>query len=120
MPEKSTKGVVVRSILSKLLWITKSQVDLVDMQSMASGPYRWIMVYQDNLYMYCVLCSLTSKRAAEVVFQLMDIFLLLGAPQILQSYNGSEFTASVITELKLLWPEILMVHGKPRHPQVKL
>ena len=47
----------------------------------------------------------------------MDIFLLLGAPQILQSDNGSEFTASVITELKVLWPDLLMVHGKPRHPQ---
>ena len=47
----------------------------------------------------------------------MDVFLILGAPQILQSDNGSEFTASVITELKLLWPDLLMVHGKPRHPQ---
>ena len=86
------------------------------MQSMASGSYRWIMVYQDHLTKYCVLRPLTSERA-QVVFQLMDIFLLLGAPQILQSYNGSEFTASVITELKLLWPDLLMVHGKPRHPQ---
>ena len=33
------------------------------------------------------------------------------------SHNGSEFTASVIMELKLLWPDRLMVHGKPRHPQ---
>ena len=47
----------------------------------------------------------------------MDIFLLVGAPQILQSDNGSEFTASVITELKQLWPDLLMVHGKPRYPQ---
>ena len=60
---------------------------------------------------------LTSKRAAEVAYQLLDIFLLLGAPEILQSDNGSEFTAGVITELKLLWPDLVMVHGKPRHPQ---
>ena len=60
---------------------------------------------------------MTSKRAAEVAYQLMDIFLMLGAPHILQSDNGSEFTASVITELKLLWPDLLLVHGKPRHPQ---
>ena len=36
---------------------------------------------------------------------------------ILQSDNGSEFTASVITELKSLWPDLIIVHGKPRHPQ---
>ena len=87
------------------------------MQSMTKAQHKWIMVYQDHLTKYCVLRPLTSKRAAEVAFQLMDIFLLLGAPQILQSDNGSEFTASVFTELKVLWPDLLMVQGKPRHPQ---
>ena len=47
----------------------------------------------------------------------MDIFLLLGAPTILQSDNGSEFTSQVISELKDLWPDLTIVHGKPRHPQ---
>ncbi|KAI6652986.1 hypothetical protein LOD99_4063 [Oopsacas minuta] len=40
-----------------------------------------------------------------------------GDPQILQSDNCSEFTASVITALKVIWPDLLMVHGKPRHPE---
>ena len=96
---------------------SRAQVDLINMQSMTKAQHKWIMVYQDHLTKYCVLRPLTSKRAAEVAFQLMDIFLLLGAPQILQSDNGSKFTASVITELKVLWPDLLMVHGKPRHPQ---
>src|ERR1043165_7601309 len=47
----------------------------------------------------------------------MVIFLLIGPLEILQSDNGSEFTASVITKLKELWTDLLMVHGKPRHPQ---
>ncbi|XP_041366789.1 KRAB-A domain-containing protein 2-like [Gigantopelta aegis] len=111
----TTKGVVVRPILSKDFG-SRGQVDLIDMQSMTKAPYKWIIVYQNHLTKCCVLCPLTSERAAEVAFRLMDIFLLLGAPQILQSDNGSEFTASVITELKVLWPDLLMVHGKPRHP----
>ena len=40
-----------------------------------------------------------------------------GAPQILQSENGSESTAHVIDELELLRPDLLKIHGKPRHPQ---
>ena len=52
-----------------------------------------------------------------MAFQLLDIFLLFGAPAILQSDNGSEFTAQVIRELKELWLQLIMVHGKPRHPQ---
>ena len=43
--------------------------------------------------------------------------MLFGAPQILQSDNGSEFTAHVIGELKLLWPDLLTVDVRPRHPQ---
>ena len=34
-----------------------------------------------------------------------------------QSDNGREFTANVIKELKDLWPDCCIVHGKPRHPQ---
>ncbi|XP_037772660.1 KRAB-A domain-containing protein 2-like [Penaeus monodon] len=92
-------------------------MDLIDMQSMAQGSYKWIMVYQDHLTKFCVLHPLSSKRAAEVVHHLTDIFLLFGAPYILQSDNGSEFTAEVISELKIIWPKLVLVHGKLRHPQ---
>ena len=111
-----TKGVVVRPILTKE-FSSRGQVDLIDMQSMPHSQNKWILVYQDHLTKFCVLRPLTTKRAAEVAFQLIDIFLLFGAPAILQSDNGSEFTASVITDLKLVWPKLALVHGKPRHPQ---
>ena len=59
---------------------------------------------------FCILRPLTSKRASEVAYQLLDIYLLLGAPSIIQSDNGSEFTAQVITELKQMWPDLVIVH----------
>jgi len=111
-----TKGVVVRPILSKE-FASRGQVDLIDMQSMPHSNFKWIMVYQDHLTKFCILRPLQTKRAAEVAFQLVDIFLLMGAPAVLQSDNGSEFTSRVITELKEIWPSLTMVHGKPRHPQ---
>jgi hypothetical protein len=43
--------------------------------------------------------------------------LVFGAPHILQSDNGREFTAEIIKELKVLWPDLAIFHGKPRHPQ---
>ena len=90
---------------------------VIGMQSMPNGHHKWIIVYRDHLTKYCILRPLFTKRAAEVAYQLIDIFLLFGAPQILHSDNGSEFTVAVISELKLLWPDLLMVHGNPRHPQ---
>ena len=107
---------MVQPILSSE-FSSRGQVDLIDMQSMSSRTYKWIMVYQDHLTKFCVLRPLKSKRAAEVAFQIADIFLLLGAPVILQSDNGSEFTAQIITELCSMWPELSIVHAKPRHPQ---
>ncbi|KAK4324885.1 hypothetical protein Pmani_004535 [Petrolisthes manimaculis] len=92
--------VVVRPILTKE-FLSRGQVDLIDMQSMPSGSNKkWIMVNLDHLRKFCILRALTSKRAAEVAFYLLDVFLLFGAPVILQSDNGSEFTSQVITELK--------------------
>lgn len=43
--------------------------------------------------------------------------MTFGAPHILQSDNGREFTANVITELSSLWPQVVLVNGRPRHPQ---
>ena len=111
-----TTGVVVKPILSSE-FNSRGQVDLVDMQSSPQGQFKWIMVYQCHLTKFVILRPMSSKRAAEVAFQLLDIFFLFGAPAILQSDNGSAFTTQVITELKELWPQLIMVHGKPRHPQ---
>jgi hypothetical protein len=58
-----------------------------------------------------------SKLASEVGFQLLDIFLLFGAPHILQSDNGREFTENIIKELKDMWPDCTLVHGKLVSPQ---
>ncbi|XP_068234073.1 KRAB-A domain-containing protein 2-like [Palaemon carinicauda] len=112
-----TKGVVIHPILTKEL-SSRRQVDLIDMQCMPSGSNKkWIMVYQDHLTKFSIHQALASKRAAEVAFHLLDILLLFGAPVILQSDNGSEFTSQVITELKEVWPKLTLVHGKHRHPQ---
>ncbi|XP_047488152.1 uncharacterized protein LOC125038654 [Penaeus chinensis] len=114
--QNKSAGVVVKPLLSSEL-NSRGQVDLVDMQSLPQAQFKWIMVYQCHLTKFVILRALASKRAAEVAFQLLDIFLLFGAPAILQSDSGSEFTAKVISELKELWPQLIMVHGKPRHPQ---
>ena len=78
----ASKGLVVKPLLSKD-FNSRGQVDLVDMQSMPDGDFKFIMHYQDHLTKFSVLRALTSKRALEVGFQLLDIFLLSGAPHIL-------------------------------------
>ena len=74
-------------------------------------------MYQGQLTKFCVLWPIKSKRPAEVAAQLMGIFPLLGAQAILQSDNGAECTAHVISEIKDFRPVWVTIHGKPRHLQ---
>ncbi|KRY52081.1 Thyroid adenoma-associated -like protein, partial [Trichinella britovi] len=48
---------------------------------------------------------LMLKQAEEVASKLLKIFLTFGAPSILQSDNGQEFSCVIIAELKTCWPD---------------
>ncbi|XP_068227937.1 KRAB-A domain-containing protein 2-like [Palaemon carinicauda] len=63
------------------------------------------------------LRALHTKTAEEVAFHLVDIFCDKGAPHILKSDNGREFSNKVIKEVLAMWPECKLVHGKPRYSQ---
>ena len=76
----TTKETVVRQILIRK-FSSRTQVDFVDEYAMKQGNTKWIMVYQGHLRKFCVLRPLTSKRAAEIAYQLLGIFLLFGAPE---------------------------------------
>ncbi|XP_037776951.1 uncharacterized protein LOC119573921 [Penaeus monodon] len=98
------------NITTKALELFKSLCE--ECQKKRKRPMTKIMVYQDHLTKFCTLRPLQTKRAAEVAFQLVDSFFLMGAPAVLQSDNGSEFTSRVITELKEIWPH----HGSSEAP----
>ena len=110
------KGIVVKPIICTE-FNSRCQVDLIDFQSQSDKDFEFIMVYQDHLTKFVILRALKTKTAAEVAYNLIDIFTLFGAPSILQSDNGREFANKIVEDLKLLWPELKIVHGKPRHSQ---
>ena len=110
------KSLVVKPMISSY-FNSRCQVDLIDYQSQADEDYKFVMVYQDHLTKFVVLRPLKSKKADEVANQLLDIFLLFGASTILQSDNGSEFCNNIIESLKITWPELKIIHGKPTHSQ---
>lgn len=95
LKKKEKKNVVVCPIISKD-FNERVQIDLVDYQSKPDGPYRYVFHYTDHLTKYHILRPLKSKCAIEVANILMQVFTDFGAPQILQSDNGREFTANII------------------------
>jgi hypothetical protein len=95
----------------------RGQCDLIDMQSQPDGDFKWILHYQDHALKFSVLRALVSKEASTVANELFMIFCLIGAPLILHTDNGKEFTASVILALQVLWPSMQLINGRARHPQ---
>jgi hypothetical protein len=112
------KGIVVKPMVSSEL-NSRCQVDLIDLQSHRDGDYVFIMVYQDHLTKFVQLWPLKSRRAEEVAYHLLNIFLTFGAPAILHSDNDREFSNRVISELCAMWKDVKIVHGKPRHSQTQ-
>nr|XP_025714346.1 SCAN domain-containing protein 3 [Callorhinus ursinus] len=92
---------------------SRCQVDLIDMQLNPDGEYKFIMHYQDLRTKLSFLRSLKSKKPKEVAHALLDIFTIIGAPSVLQSDNGREFSSQIVSELSNIWPELKIVHGKP-------
>lgn len=116
LAKKKKKGIVTKPLLFNHFWM-RCQVDLIDFQTTPDGEYKFIMNFQDHLTKFSILRPLKQKSAEAVARELRSIFALFGAPMILQSDNGREFRNKVIDQLKLKWPWLKMVHGKPRHSQ---
>ena len=109
---------VIKPIRSEL-YNSRMQIDLVDMQSLPDGEYKWVLNCQDHLTKFCHLRPLKKKCMKEVAWELYLIFCRCGAPIILQSDNGKEFRNGLVKALKLLWPDLQIVHGRPRTPQTQ-
>jgi hypothetical protein len=79
-----------RPIIS-LGFASRGQIDLIDMQSMPDGAFKWIMNYSDHGIKLCKFFSVCSKECRGVAWRLFNLFCFIGPPAILQSDNGGEF-----------------------------
>ena len=84
----------------------RAQIDLVNYQTSPDGEFKYALHYVEYLTKYHILRPLKSKCAKEVALELLYIFLDFGAPVVLQSDNGREFTAQIIRELTEIWPSL--------------
>ena len=66
-----------------LSFLTRVQVDLIDMSSRPDEDYKWSLHARDHFTKYSWAYPLTSKRADEVAEKLTDIFCQFGPAKIL-------------------------------------
>ncbi|CAF1322349.1 unnamed protein product [Didymodactylos carnosus] len=118
---KPVKQQVSKPITS-LSVMTRLQIDLIDMRTcpdVVSNDivYQWILNCVDHFLKFSWVYPLQNKSASEVAERLRELFYVFEPPRLLHSDNGREFVADVIQDLKVLFPGMYFVRGRPRHPQ---
>ena len=120
-PAYNTRKPIKKSKAGKPLislgFLTHVQVDLIDMTSHPDGEFKWILHARDHFTKFSWTYALTSKKASWVAEKLTKLFCTFGPAKILQSDNGKEFVAKVKTEITNMWPGLVIIRGRPRHPQ---
>ena len=69
-------------------FLSRVQIDLIDMTSRPDQDFKWILHIRDHFSKFSWAYPLKSKRALEVADNLVNTFHLFGAAKILQSDNG--------------------------------
>lgn len=108
----SKRGTAATPVLHEM--DSRCQVDIIDMRHDPDGDEKFILLYQDRRTKFVLLRPLQSRAADEVARNLLDIFTTFGAPNILHSGDGREFSNRVIESLRKTWNDVKIVHGKSR------
>lgn len=107
------KPIIEKQFLSRI------QVDLIDLNQIPDGEYKYICHVIDHFTKYHILFPLRSKTAAEVAYGLEErVLAYVGLPKIFHSDNGREFVNAVLKSLFDEWGgDTVFITGRPRHSQ---
>lgn len=87
----------------------RGQVDLLNVTSDPNEEYMFMLIYRDFSTKFIHLKAMKSLCVEEAVEILLDIFLVFGAPNILQSKNGLEVVKPICRLLSTQCPNIKVV-----------
>lgn len=92
----------------------KGQISIINFQSCQDDEFKYVLIYQDNSTKFLQIRPLITRNAADVASELLKIFLEQGAPAVLQSENGGDFSMDVKKEMLMLWPDCKIVAGRAK------
>ncbi|XP_050342633.1 KRAB-A domain-containing protein 2-like [Nymphalis io] len=88
---------------------SRGQVDIIDVTTVASETYKCLIVYRNLVTKFVHLKPLKTISIDESVDALLEIFLVFGAPNILQSKNGIYVTKQICRRMYTVYPDIKIV-----------
>ncbi|XP_045493277.1 KRAB-A domain-containing protein 2-like [Colias croceus] len=98
---------------------SRGQIDILNVTTVPHEAYKYLMVYRNLVTKFIHLKPLTSTSVEESADALLSIFLVFGAPNVLQSRNGLSVSKHICKKISGICPEIKVVYGKPQKNGVK-
>ena len=119
---KPVKSHVIWTAIILTGFVTRLQMNLIDMRTRPDGEFKWIIHCRDQFTKYSWSFALPSKEARCIAENLLKIFFQFGPCKLLQSGNRREFTAQIIKDLKIMWPgliilNVMAIDRTTRHPR---
>ncbi|XP_061709599.1 SCAN domain-containing protein 3-like [Cydia pomonella] len=88
---------------------SRGQIDILAVTGEETEEYKYMLVYRDFISKFTHLRALKTTSIEESVDNLLDIFLVFGAPNILQSKNGTALTAPICKRITVLCADIIIL-----------
>uniref|UniRef100_A0A2A4IY27 Integrase catalytic domain-containing protein n=1 Tax=Heliothis virescens TaxID=7102 RepID=A0A2A4IY27_HELVI len=88
---------------------SRGQVDILGVANEPGEEYKYLMVYRNFISKYIHLKPMKTLSMEEAVEELLEIFLVFGAPNILQSKNGLALAKPMCRRISTLCPQIKTV-----------
>ena len=107
------KPIIEREFMSRV------QVDLIDMRLSPDGEYQHICHFMDHFSKFHIIFPLVGKSAKEISKMFAErVLAYVGPPKIFHTDNGSEFVNDILHSLLRVWNrDVTLVNGRPRHSQ---
>lgn len=95
----------------------RAQVDLVSVTNEPNEECKYLMVYRNYATKFIHLRAMTGITVDEAAEALLDIFLVFGAPNVLQSKNGVAILKPICSRITSLYPDFKIVYSEKTFPE---
>jgi len=93
----------------------RGHISIVQLKDLCDED-SYLLIYYDSKSKFVHLRPIHSSTVPEISMELAKIFLVFGAPNILQSDERMDFLLKIIIKVNILWPVCKMLYS---HTQLK-
>ncbi|CAF2120259.1 unnamed protein product [Rotaria magnacalcarata] len=94
------------------VYLNRLQMDLLDMQNISDGEYKWILYMRDQFTKFSWAYPLKSNEIGSIIEKLLQQYYFFKVSQALQCVQREEFAAQVIENLEEIWNNLKIIDDR--------